>query len=52
MIYQLEKKIQAVDNEIKKFFKPEFLNRLDEIVVFNNLELNDIKEIAKSSFNI
>ncbi len=38
---------KVVDNEIKKFFKPEFLNRLDEIVIFNNLELNDVKEIAK-----
>ena len=38
---------KVVDNEIKKFFKPEFLNRLDEIVIFNNLELNEIKEIAK-----
>ena len=38
---------KVVDYEIKKFFKPEFLNRLDEIVIFNNLELNDIKEIAK-----
>ncbi len=38
---------KVVDNEIKKFFKPEFLNRLDEIVIFNNLELNDIKKIAK-----
>ncbi len=38
---------KIVDNELKKFFKPEFLNRLDEIVIFNNLELNDIKEIAK-----
>ncbi len=38
---------KVIDNEIKKFFKPEFLNRLDEIVIFNNLELNDIKEIAK-----
>jgi len=38
---------KVVDNEIKKFFKPEFLNRLDEIVIFNNFELNDIKEIAK-----
>jgi len=37
---------KVVDNEIKKFFKPEFLNRLDEIVIFNNLELTDIKEIA------
>ncbi|WP_288246468.1 ATP-dependent Clp protease ATP-binding subunit [uncultured Prochlorococcus sp.] len=38
---------KVVDNELKKFFKPEFLNRLDEIVIFNNLELNDIKQIAK-----
>ncbi len=38
---------KVVDNEIKKFFKPEFLNRLDEIVIFNNLKLNDIKKIAK-----
>ena len=38
---------KVVDNEIKKFFKPEFLNRLDEIVIFNNLEINDLKEIAK-----
>ncbi len=38
---------KVVDRELKNFFKPEFLNRLDEIVIFNNLELNDIKEIAK-----
>ena len=36
-----------VDAELKKFFKPEFLNRLDEIVVFQNLDLNELKEIAK-----
>ncbi len=41
---------KVVDYELKKFFKPEFLNRLDEIVIFNNLELNDIKEIAKIQF--
>jgi len=38
---------KVVDYDLKTFFKPEFLNRLDEIVIFNNLELNDIKEIAK-----
>jgi len=38
---------KVVDSELKKFFKPEFLNRLDEIVIFNNLEFNNIKEIAK-----
>ena len=37
---------KVVDNELKKFFKPEFLNRLDEIVIFNNLELNEIKELS------
>ncbi len=36
-----------VDVELKKFFKPEFLNRLDEIVIFKTLELNELKEIAK-----
>ena len=41
---------KVVDSEVKKFFKPEFLNRLDEIVIFNNLELNDIKKIAKIQF--
>ena len=33
---------KVVDSELKKFFKPEFLNRLDEIVIFNNLELNAV----------
>ena len=38
---------KVVDSELRKFFKPEFLNRLDEIVIFNNLEFHDLKEIAK-----
>ncbi|MGN0522515.1 MAG: ATP-dependent Clp protease ATP-binding subunit [Eubacterium sp.] len=33
--------------ELKSTFKPEFLNRIDEIVVFNQLEKADIEEIAK-----
>ena len=36
-----------VNVELKKFFKPEFLNRLDEIIIFQNLELNELKDIAK-----
>ena len=32
---------------IGSYLRLKFLNRLDEIVIFNNLELNDIKEIAK-----
>ena len=38
---------ELVMGDLKKTFKPEFLNRLDEIIVFNQLEENDIKEIAK-----
>ena len=37
----------VVNSELKKFFKPEFLNRLDEIVIFNNLDFNELKEIAR-----
>lgn len=33
--------------DLKKIFKPEFLNRLDDIIVFNQLDQNDIEEIAK-----
>lgn len=33
--------------DLKRTFKPEFLNRLDEIIVFNQLEQKDIEEIAK-----
>lgn len=36
-----------VMEDLKKTFKPEFLNRIDEIIVFNRLEKDGIKEIAK-----
>lgn len=32
--------------ELKKHFRPELLNRLDSIIVFNNLELSEIKKIV------
>ncbi|HUT22229.1 MAG TPA: ATP-dependent Clp protease ATP-binding subunit [Candidatus Bipolaricaulota bacterium] len=35
-----------VISEIKKFFLPEFINRLDEILVFNSLDLNNLEKIA------
>ncbi len=31
--------------ELPKYFKPEFLNRLDEIIIFNKLSKIDLKEI-------
>ncbi len=43
-----KKEIKNIVNvELKKFFKPEFLNRLDEIIIFQNLELDELKDIAK-----
>ncbi len=32
--------------EVKKFFKPEFLNRLDDFIVFHYLEREHVKQIA------
>jgi len=37
---------KLVNEELKNFFRPEFLNRLDEIVVFNHLTRIDIWEIC------
>ncbi|MDD6012597.1 MAG: ATP-dependent Clp protease ATP-binding subunit [Oscillospiraceae bacterium] len=37
----------AVMGELKKAFRPEFLNRIDEIIVFNQLKKEEIREIAK-----
>ncbi|SIS96914.1 ATP-dependent Clp protease ATP-binding subunit [Neptunomonas antarctica] len=36
-----------VMQEVKRFFKPEFLNRLDDIIVFHYLEEEDVQKIAK-----
>nr|YP_009675053.1 putative regulatory subunit of ATP-dependent Clp protease [Rhizochromulina marina]QDH81904.1 putative regulatory subunit of ATP-dependent Clp protease [Rhizochromulina marina] len=35
-----------VHDELKQFFRPEFLNRIDEIIVFQPLTRKDIKQIA------
>ncbi len=43
-----EKKIrEAVMGELKNVFRPEFLNRVDDIIVFHQLGKADINEIAK-----
>jgi len=36
-----------VNEELKKYFRPEFLNRLDEIIVFSHLTKNDVKQISE-----
>lgn len=40
----LELKVQ---NELKQFFKPEFLNRIDKTIIFDRLQESEIKQIAK-----
>ena len=37
---------EAVMGELKKTFRPEFLNRVDDIIVFDRLQKDDIKKIA------
>ena len=41
-----EKIHSAVISELKKTFRPEFINRIDEIIVFNQLKSEEIFEIA------
>ena len=45
--YVLEGKIddELINNELKNHFRPEFLNRIDEIIVFNSLTKDVIYEI-------
>jgi ATP-dependent Clp protease ATP-binding subunit ClpB len=43
--YQLIK--LAVMGEVKSYFRPEFINRIDEVVVFHALDEKHIKSIAK-----
>jgi len=37
---------EAVMDEVKRLFKPEFLNRIDETIVFHKLSKDNIKEIC------
>ena len=41
---EIEKSV--IEKELKKTFSPEFLNRIDDIVVFNNLDKKDIRKIV------
>ena len=41
-----EKMKSKVNEELKRYFKPEFLNRIDETIVFHELTLDEVKEIV------
>jgi ATP-dependent Clp protease ATP-binding subunit ClpC len=41
-----DKMKDRVMDELKKSFRPEFLNRIDEVIVFHSLTQGDVKEIV------
>ena len=41
-----ERKKEVLMKEMKNFFSPEFLNRIDDTIVFNSLSKEDIKKIT------
>ena len=47
-----EKAIMAkIEENLKQYFRPEFLNRIDEIIVFNSLTENELLEIIDLLLN-
>lgn len=38
---------QKVMGEVRMFFRPEFVNRLDDVIVFRSLGVNEIKQIVR-----
>ncbi len=42
-----EEKQEVLKKEMKKFFAPEFLNRIDDVVIFNSLDKEHIDVITK-----
>ena len=46
-----EKKKDMMMIELKKFYKPEFINRIDEVLIFNALTEDNIRDIARLELN-
>ena len=40
-----------IKNELRKKFKPEFINRIDNIIMFNNLTNDNLKQIIENEMN-
>ena len=51
--YIAEKELacQQMFNNLKQHFRPEFLNRLDEIIIFNQLSVNNLEQIVENQIN-
>lgn len=48
----LEERKKGVEKELKMNFKPEFLNRIDDIIIFNPLSKEHIQRIVKFQLNM
>ena len=44
-------KKKEIMSYVEKFYKPEFLNRIDDIIIFNSLQKNDLYEIIDLQLN-
>jgi ATP-dependent Clp protease ATP-binding subunit ClpC len=51
-VVQEEYKRDVLKKELSKFFSPEFLNRIDDVVVFNSLKKDDVDKIVKLEIEI
>lgn len=49
--FDVEHKHEKYMQEVKKYFKPEFINRIDEIIVFNPLNNTMLNKIAHKFIN-
>jgi ATP-dependent Clp protease ATP-binding subunit ClpB len=47
----LERTRNEVLDEVKRTFRPEFLNRIDELIMFKPLSKSEIREIVRLQFN-
>jgi ATP-dependent Clp protease ATP-binding subunit ClpC len=41
-----EESQRQIEKALKKTFRPEFINRVDEIIIFNNLTVEDVEQIV------
>ncbi|MBI4722555.1 MAG: AAA family ATPase [Candidatus Stahlbacteria bacterium] len=48
--FEYENMKQNILSEVKRYFRPEFLNRIDEIIVFHPLEREQIEKIVELEF--
>ena len=44
---EIESKEKEIMTYVKKFYKPEFLNRIDDIIIFNSLQKDNLYEIIE-----